>query len=140
MKSTLSTPDQTVSQPQRRGFLVKLVAAGFALPIVSSVANAQNPRRKEMLEEGAERRRGMAGQLDPSRIAARLIKEHDKDGDGALNEAELVAALTAMRNLRGQGMRGQGMRGRDGKEGGPQGRGRNAQAEEKGVTPKRPGQ
>ncbi|MCC9642088.1 hypothetical protein LOC71_07365 [Rhodopirellula sp. JC740] len=119
---------------------MKLVAAGFALPVVSSVANAQNPRRKGQMEDGAERRRGMAGQMDPSKIAARLIKEHDKDGDGALNEAELVAALTAMRNLRGQGMRGQGMRGRDGKEGGPQGRGRNVQAEDKGVTPKRPGQ
>lgn len=88
-------------------------------------------------------------QMDPAKIAARLIKEHDKDGDGALNEKELAAALSAFREMRGQGMRGRQGQGREGKgrEGmrpGANGQGgmgkRGMRNADKGVEPKRPGE
>ncbi|MEP4682582.1 MAG: EF-hand domain-containing protein, partial [Rhodopirellula bahusiensis] len=103
--------------PPRRRFLMKLLAGGAALPLISSVAFAQKPNRMAKDADGnpQARRRGAAGmQMDPSKIAAKLIKDHDKDGDGALNAKELVAALTALREGRGQGMRGRQGQGREG--------------------------
>lgn len=52
---------------------------------------------------------GKGGPPDPAQFAARLIEKFDKSGDGALNQQELTAALTAMREMRANGGRpGQG--------------------------------
>lgn len=145
-ENTLQTPSVTEDPPRRR-FLMKLLASGTALPLISSIAFAQKPNR---MAKGGEpdpqaRRRAAAGmQLDPTKIAAKLIKDHDKDGDGALNENELAAALTALRDIRMQGMRGrqgqrqQGQR-REGMRPGADGQ-RAFRNQEKGVQPKRPGE
>lgn len=128
--------------PQRRRFLMKLLAGGTALPLISSVAFAQKPNR--MAKDGerdpqARRRMGAGMQLDSTKIAAKLIKDHDKDGDGALNEKELAAALTAIREDRMQGMRGRQGQGREGMRPGANGQ-RGLRNEDKGVQPKRPGE
>ncbi|WP_236625536.1 EF-hand domain-containing protein [Rhodopirellula baltica] len=136
------TTRSVTATPPRRRFLMKLLASGTALPLISSVVFAQKPNRLAKDAEGnpQARRRGAAGmQMDPTKIAARLIKEHDKDGDGALNEKELAAALTAFREGRGQGMRGRQGQGREGMRPGANGQ-RGMRNEDKGVQPKRPGE
>ncbi|WP_430453721.1 EF-hand domain-containing protein [Rhodopirellula europaea] len=128
--------------PQRRRFLMKLLASGTALPLISSVAFAQRPNRMAKDGERDPQTRGRMGagmQLDATKIAAKLIKDHDKDGDGALNEKELAAALTSIREGRGQGMRGRQGQGREGMRPGADGQ-RAARNQDKGVQPKRPGE
>ncbi len=49
--------------------------------------------------------RGMQ-QMDPARLAARMLETFDKDGDKKLNAEELTALLTQMRSGRGGAMRG----------------------------------
>ena len=53
------------------------------------------------------------GMMDPMKLAQRMIENHDKNGDGALNAKELAAAFTAMRKMRQGG--GPGGKGGDGK-------------------------
>ncbi len=78
----------------RRGFLGKLLASGAAvaaLPAMSTVVFGKG-------QQGAGK--GKGGRRDPAKIAAEMIKTYDKDGDGALNDQELTAALTAIAQQR----------------------------------------
>lgn len=80
----------------RRGFLGKLLAgtaAAAAIPAMSSVALGDDrPDRGKGKGDG----KGRGDRPSPGDIAKRLIQQHDKDGDGALNEKELTAALEAL--------------------------------------------
>ena len=59
------------------------------------------------------------GMRDPKAMADRLIKMHDKDGDGALNADELAAALEEMARRRRDAVgQGGGERSNDGRPGG----------------------
>ena len=81
----------------RRGFLGKLLAGGAAvaaLPATSTVVFGKG-------QQGAGK--GKGGARDPAKMAEEMIKTYDKDGDGALNDKELAAALTAIVHRHGKG-------------------------------------
>ena len=104
--------------PKRRGFLAKMLAGTVALPVMSTVALGQTPQEGKAKGKGGKGKGGKGkggaagkgkGQAagkgrtaggDPAALAKRMISEFDKDGDAALNEAELTAALTAARERR----------------------------------------
>ncbi len=96
----MNNNDATVSALEhvdvgRRGFLGKLLAGGAAvaaLPATSTVVFGKG-------QQGA----GKGRARDPAKMAAKLIKTYDKDGDGALNNTELTAALTAIAHRHGKG-------------------------------------
>ena len=99
--------DATASAPGhmdvgRRGFLGKLLAGGAAvaaLPAMSTVVLGKG-------QKGAGKGKGKA--RDPAKMAAKMIKTYDKDGDGALNDKELAAALTAKAEKRARHAKGKG--------------------------------
>jgi hypothetical protein len=103
---------------RRRGFLGKLLVGGAAVvgaPAMSSFVLAQ--------DAPAARGKGKGGPTaDPAALATRMIQEFDKDGDGALNQAELTAAITAAHQRAGKGKggaaKGGGAAGGKGKGGG----------------------
>lgn len=106
---------------RRRGFLGKLLAGGaavVAVPAMSSFVLAQGAPAA-----GGEGNGGPAA--DPAALATRIIQEFDKDGDGALNQAELTAAITAAHQRAGKGKgggaKGGGAAGGQGKGGGAAG-------------------
>lgn len=71
-------------------------------------------QRGQRSERGAQGRgRDGAEQRNPAELAARMMKEFDKDGDNKLSTAELVALMTSMRDRRGAGL-GAGNAGADG--------------------------
>jgi len=119
----------------RRGFLGKLLAGGAAaaaIPAMSSVVLAQDGIGQGKGKGGGGKGKGgggkgKGGRPEPAQLAAMLIKQHDTDGDGALNQQELTAALQAMRARMaggGKGKGGQGGFGGKGKGGfGGKGRG-----------------
>lgn len=98
----MNNNDATASAPKhvgvgRRGFLRKLLAGGAAvaaLPAIATVAFGKG-------QKGAGKNKRDA--RDPAKIAAEMIKKYDKDGDGALNDAELTAALTSIAQGHGKG-------------------------------------
>lgn len=119
---------------RRRGFLTKLLAGGAtlaALPMMSTVAlgdeEADGAKGKGGKGKGGKGQdgkgdaggqgKGTRGRMDPKKMAADMLAKYDKDGDKALNEQELVAALTAMFQGRGSrnGAEGQGKGGTQGK-------------------------
>lgn len=79
----------------------------------------------------------------PNQLATRMIKKHDKDGDGALNAKELTDALTEMfqrrqANQGGGSGKGKGKGDGSGKgKGKGKGKGSNS-GDRGGVKPKRP--
>jgi hypothetical protein len=88
--------------PHRRGFLGKLFAGGAAVvaaPAMSSFVLAQGAPAA-----GGKGKGGATA--DPAALAAQMIREFDKDGDGALNQAELTAAITASHQRAGKGKGG----------------------------------
>ena len=106
--------DATASAPEhidvgRRGFLGKLLAGGAAvaaLPAMSTVVFGKG-------QKGAGK--GKGGARDPAKMAAEMIKTYDKDGDGALNDKELAAALTAIAEQRARHGKDKGKSGGKGK-------------------------
>ena len=123
---------------RRRGFLGKLLAGGAtltALPAISTVALGDE-KQGAGKGKGGKGKGGIGGQgkggpgqggPDPQRMAAQMIARFDEDGDKALNEQELAAALTEMANRRNnlQGGQGKGAQGAKGKgNGGGQGKGK----------------
>ena len=107
---------------KRRGFLTKLLAGGAvaaAIPAMSSVALAEDNNAKGKGKGGGK---GKGDKPDAAKLAAMLIKKHDKDGDGALNQRELTAALKAMRERRAN--KGDGKGKGKGKGKGGQGKGK----------------
>ena len=145
--------------PERRGFLAKMLAGGVALPVMSSIALGQTGEGKgkggkgkgEGKAGGAGKGKGQPGgpggaNRDPAEMAKRLISEFDKDGDNALNVRELAAALTAMRDRRGPSGgvpgdgagKGKGGAGKGGAGKGKGGAGKGQPAAGEGVKPKRP--
>lgn len=143
---------------RRRGFLTKLLAGGAAaaaLPAMSTVALGAEPGQGGGKGKGGKGKGGAGkggagkggGTRDPQAMAARMIQEHDRDGDGALNARELANALTAMAERRagGQGAGGQGPGGAGkGKGAGGAGKGKGGGAGKGkggaggGVRPQRP--
>ena len=109
---------------RRRGFLRNLLAGGAALVAVPAMstyalgADAVAPAGK-----GGKGKGGAGGPAaDPETLAARMIQEFDKDGDKALNQQELTAAIRASHERAGQG-KGGGAGGGKGKGGGGKGKG-----------------
>ena len=109
---------------RRRGFLRNLLAGGAALVAVPARstyalgADAAAPAGK-----GGKGKGGAGGPAaDPETLAARMIQEFDKDGDKALNQEELTAAIRASHERAGQG-KGGGAGGAKGKGGGGKGKG-----------------
>lgn len=109
----------------RRRFLGKLLAGGIAAGIVPATAAvalgdpqaAQKPAGKG--KRGARNGGGGGKAPSPAELAARLIREFDKDGDKALNVAELAKAIDALPKMRGgRGNRGAGGAGRGKGKGG----------------------
>lgn len=122
MKTNHDDPrDQVLQQvdERRRGFLGKLLvgsSAVIAAPAVSSFVLAQ--------DAPAAAGKGKGGPMkDPAALATRMIQEFDKDGDGALNHAELADAIAAVHQRAGKG-KGSGAKG--GGVAGGQGKGRGA--------------
>lgn len=125
--------------PSRRDLLAKLLAGGAAmaaLPAMSSVALADEAGNGQGKGKGGKGKgadgqgkgkggqgKGAGGGRNPQQMAAQMISKFDKDGDKALNEQELVAALTAMAQQRAERAGGQG-KGGQGKGG--QGKGKGA--------------
>lgn len=117
---------------RRRGFLTKLLTGGAALaalPAMSTMALGDEQaaggkgkggggKGKGGEAGGQGKGRGGGRQMDPKKMAAEMLAKYDKDGDKALNEAELVAALTAMVKQRGGQQRGGQQGGGKGKGGG----------------------
>lgn len=121
--------------------------------------NGERPQRGERGQRGpkgqgaeGQRQRPQAGQgqqRDPAELAARMMKEFDKDGDNKLNPQELVALLTSMRDRRmsADGAAGGGQRGGRGqrpegagkgggpKAGGPKAGGKGSQRTSQAGTP-----
>jgi hypothetical protein len=112
---------------RRRGFLRNLLAGGAALATVPAMsayalgADAAAPAGK-----GGKGKGGAGGPAaDPEALAARMIQEFDKDGDKALNQEELTAAIRASHERAGQGKGGGagGGKGKGGGAGGGKGKG-----------------
>jgi hypothetical protein len=112
---------------RRRGFLRNLLAGGAALVAVPAMstyalgADAAAPAGK-----GGKGKGGAGGPAaDPETLAARMIQEFDKDGDKALNQQELTAAIRASHERAGQGKGGGagGAKGKGGGAGGGKGKG-----------------
>jgi hypothetical protein len=112
---------------RRRGFLRNLLAGGAALVAVPAMsayalgADAAAPAGK-----GGKGKGGAGGPAaDPETLAARMIQEFDKDGDKALNQEELTAAIRASHERAGQGKGGGagGAKGKGGGAGGGKGKG-----------------
>ena len=111
---------------RRRNFLAKLLAGGAAataLPMMTTEVFGQDGAGPGQ-GKGGGNGKGKGGRPDPARLAALLIKNHDRDGDKALNHRELTAALTELFRRRQQGKGGPGQgKGGPGKGGPGQGKG-----------------
>ena len=74
-------------------------AVSFAFDCEAQRPNRQQGQRGENAGEGG-RRRPPQGMPEPAQMAARMMREFDKDGDKKLDTAELTALLTALRDRR----------------------------------------
>lgn len=115
----------------RRSFLGKLLAGGVAIAAVPAIAAVARGEEdvvtvvpvKGKGGKGKAAAGGMGGPLaNAEALAARMIAEFDKDGDKALSQAELAAAIKAVHE-RGRTSQGQGTAGRQ-SQGGVAGQGR----------------
>ena len=115
----------------RRSFLGKLLAGGAAIaavPAIAAVARGEDDvvtvaPVKGKGGKGKAAGGGMGGPVaDVESLAERMIAEFDKDGDKALNQSELAAAIKAMHE-RGRTSQGQGTAGGQ-SQGGVAGQGR----------------
>ena len=82
--------------------------------------------QRPMGQRSVEQRPGGPGanammNMDPAKIAQRMMSRFDKDGDAKLNQSELLAMLTSMRERRGMG---QGTGNEADRDGGQRGKGR----------------
>ena len=100
----------------RRSFLGRLLAGGAAIatvPAIAVIARGEEDVVKVVPVKGKGGKGkaaggGMGGPVaNAEALAARMIAEFDKDGDKALNQAELATAIKAMHE-RGQTLQGQG--------------------------------
>ena len=106
---------------RRRGFLRNLLAGGAALVAVPAMSTYA--LGADAAAPGGKGKGGAGGPAaDPETLAARMIQEFDKDGDKALNQEELTAAIRASHERAGQGKVG-GAGGGKGKGGGGKGKG-----------------
>lgn len=112
----------------RRGFLSKLLAGGAAaatIPAMSSVVLAQGGAGTGKGKGGGKGQggggkgkggfggqggggKGKGGPPEPAQVAAMMIQQHDTNGDGALNQQELTAALQALRERMRSRSKGKG--------------------------------
>ena len=117
----------------RRSFLGKLLAGGAAIaavPVTAAVARGEDDvvtvvPVKGKGGKGKAAGGGISGPVASAEsLAASIVAEFDKDGDKALNQAELAAAIKAMHE-RGRTSQGQGTAGGQSQGGvASQGRGR----------------
>lgn len=100
----------------RRSFLGRLLAGGAAIAAVPAIAALARGEEdvvtvvpvKGKGGKGKAAGGGMGGPVaNAEALAARMIAEFDKDGDKALNQAELAAAIEAVHE-RGRTSQGQG--------------------------------
>ncbi len=100
----------------RRSFLGRLLAGGAAIAAVPAIAALARGEEdvvtvvpvKGKGGKGRAAGGGMGGPVaNAEALAARMIAEFDKDGDKALNQAELAAAIEAVHE-RGRTSQGQG--------------------------------
>ena len=110
--------------------------------------NADGQRRSR---DGQQRPGQQRPDRDPAEMAARIMREFDKDGDKKLNVTELTAMMKSMRDRRGgqrpgpgangpQGRRGTGKDGQrpSGADGKRRRSGEDSKAKAGGERPKRP--
>ena len=117
----------------RRNFLGRLLAGGAAMaavPAIAVVARGEEDVVTVVPVKGKGGKGRAAGGstggpvANAESLAARMIAEFDKDGDKALNQVELAAAIAAVHE-RGRTSQGQGTAGGQSQGGGAgQGRGR----------------
>ena len=97
---------------RRRSFLGKLLAGGAAIAAVPAIAALVRGEEdvvrvvpvKGKGGKGKAAGGGMGGPVvNAKALAKRMIAEFDKDGDKALNQEELAAAIQAMRASQDQG-------------------------------------
>lgn len=114
-----------------------IFAAIMSVALITADCSAQPPGRqrgskgaKPGAERGERGERGSQGrgagasqQRDPAEMAARMMKEFDKDGDSKLSSRELMALLTSMRDRRSSGDAGAAAGQRMGKGQRPEGAG-----------------
>ena len=105
----------------RRSFLGRLLAGGAAIaavPVIAALARGGDeeavtvvPVKGKGKGKGGKGKAAGGGKGGPvanaEALAARMIAEFDKDGDKALNQAELAAAIAAV-HARGRTSQGQG--------------------------------
>lgn len=117
MQDNRNNPLDEVPRPideRRRRFLGRLLAGGAAVAAIPAMTTIALGGEDDKAGKGRGRRKNKGGQgksgpsgprSDPAVLAERLIEKFDKDGDKALNQTELAAAITASheRNRRGQG-------------------------------------
>lgn len=118
---------------RRRSFLGRLLAGGAALaavPTMTTIALGDDEAVPAAKGKGGKGKGGRGGPVeDTETIAARMIREFDKDGDSALNQEELAEAIKAAheraRQAHGKGGgKGGGAAGGKGKGGGTAGGGK----------------
>jgi len=125
-------------------FAVASFVALAGLAVSTPSAQADQKGKKPGQGQGQKGKMGQKGQQaqrgqrpNTGAIAAKMIEKFDRNGDRALNAKELTAALTAMREQRGNrggpgqgagkggaGRGGKGAAGRGGKGGAGKGQGR----------------
>ena len=118
-------------EKHRRRFLGRLLAGGAAIvavPAIAAIARGEEDvvtvvPVKGRGGKGKAAGGGMGGPVaNAEALAVRMIAEFDKDGDKALNQAELAAAIKAVHE-RGRTSQGQGTAGGQ-SQGGVAGQGR----------------
>ena len=120
-------------------FAVASFVALAGLAVSTPSAQADQKGKKPGQGQKGKGQKGQMGQRpNPAAIAVKMIEKFDRNGDRALNAKELTAALTAMREQRGnrgggpgQGA-GKGGAGRGGKGGAGKGPGRSGKGRRPG--------
>ncbi|MFK7819650.1 MAG: hypothetical protein AB8G99_13105 [Planctomycetaceae bacterium] len=119
--------------------LIIALTCSLALGTVSvNLSNAAQKGKNQAQQSQKKQKKGGKGKSgqgkNPSTVAARMIQQHDRNGDKALNLQELTAALTEMQERRSQsrgsdkggkgkgGAKGKGGKGKGGKGKGGKGK------------------
>lgn len=84
------------------GFRTKCAFLAAALLLAAGLPSIAAP------PAGGQAGKGAGGPPSVGMMASKMIQQFDRNGDQALNAQELAAALTAMRENRGEGKKGPG--------------------------------
>lgn len=124
--------------------LVALSGLALSTPTAQAEQKGNKPGQGQKGQKGqngqkAQGKRGQAQRPEPAAIAAKMIQNFDRNGDKALNAQELAAALTSMRDQRGNRGAGPGQSGRGGKGMGKGGQGKGRAGRGRQGKGRRPG-